>query len=325
MDKRWLWKRIFSSVLVFAVVLVLNFILFRIMPGDAVGTIIDPNFSPEAKDRLRELYGLDKPILEQFFIYIRQMLTFSFGLSFLSRKPVWDELLSRLPGTLFLMGFSMLLSAAIGIWLGIKAALKRGRLTERIVLRAGAVTASFPGFFVQLVLIMLLARTFPIFPLRGSVSIPQPAGTIYIFLDYLWHMALPVLSLTLMGFGGWALYVRNLMVKALGEDFVLMARARGLSENRVVYGHAFRTILPPILTILLMSVPGLVSGAVITESVFSLHGVGTFLLEAVSGHDYPSAGASFYMLALITVISNMLADIVYGMVDPRVRVGGGDQ
>ena len=325
MDKRWLWRRIFSSVAVLAVVLVLNFFLFRIMPGDAVGTIIDPNFSTEAKDRLRELYGLDKPIIEQFFIYIRQMLTFSFGLSFLSRKPVWDELLSRLPGTLFLMGFSMLLSAVIGIWLGIKAALNRGTLTERIVLRAGAVTASFPGFFVQLVLIMLLARTLPVFPLRGSVSIPQPAGTISILLDYLWHMALPVLSLTLMGFGGWALYVRNLMVKVLGEDFVLMARARGLSENRVVYRHAFRTILPPILTILLMSVPGLVSGAVITESVFSLHGVGTFLLEAVAGHDYPSAGASFYMLALITVISNLLADIVYGMVDPRVRVGGRDQ
>ena len=172
---------------------------------------------------------------------------------------------------------------------------------------------------------MLLARTFPIFPLRGSVSIPQPVGTLSVTLDYLWHMALPVLSLTLMGFGGWALYVRNLMVKALGEDFVLMARARGLSENRVVYGHAFRTILPPILTILLMSVPGLVSGAVITESVFSLHGVGTFLLEAVSGHDYPSAGAAFYMLALITVISNLLADVVYGLVDPRVRVGGRDQ
>ena len=325
MKNRWFWGRLLSSIGVLAAVLVLNFILFRIMPGDAVSTIIDPNFSPEAKDRLRELYGLDKPLLEQFFIYIKQMLTFSFGLSFLSRKPVWDELISRLPGTLFLMATSMFLSSVLGIWLGIKAALNRGKLAERIVLRAGAVTASFPGFFVQLVLIMLLARTFPIFPLRGSVSIPQPTGAVSITLDYLWHMALPVLSLTLMGFGGWALYVRNLMVKAMGEDFVLMARARGLSENRVVYGHAFRTILPPILTILLMSVPGLVSGAVITESVFSLHGVGTFLLEAVSGHDYPSAGAAFYMLALITIISNLLADVVYGLVDPRVRVGGRDQ
>lgn len=302
------------------VVLVLNFVLFRIMPGDAVSTIIDPNFSPEAKARLRELYGLDKPVLQQFFIYIKQMLTFRFGLSFLSQRPVWEELLSRLPLTLVLMGCSMLFSAVIGIWLGIKAALNRGKWAEKFVLRAGAITTSFPGFFVQLVLLMLFARTFPIFPLRGSLSVPPPTGSWNLFCDYAHHLALPVISLTIMGFGGWALYVRNLMVRVLNEDYILMAEARGLSEKRVIYGHAFRTILPPIFTILLMSLPGLVSGAVITESVFSLHGVGTFLVEAVSGNDYPAAGAAFYLLALITVLCNLLADIMYGVVDPRVRI-----
>ncbi|MCC8058899.1 MULTISPECIES: ABC transporter permease [Cloacibacillus] len=321
MSGRWFLKRLLSSFVVLAAVLVLNFLLFRMMPGDAVSTIIDPSFSPEAKENLRALYGLDRPLWEQFVIYIRQMLTFSFGLSFLSRKPVWDELVSRLPVTLTLTVSSMALSSALGVWLGIKAALNRGRLAEKIVLRASAVTSSFPGFFVQLVLLMLFARALPIFPLRGTLSVPPPTGALGIFLDYGWHLALPVLSLSLMGFGGWALYVRNLMVRALNEDFALMARARGLSRGRVVW-HAFRTILPPILTILLMSVPGLVSGAVITESVFSLHGVGTFLLEAISGHDYPSAGASFYLLALITVFCNLLADITYGLVDPRVRIEG---
>lgn len=321
MSGRWFLKRLLSSLVVLAAVLVLNFLLFRMMPGDAVSTIIDPSFSPEAKENLRALYGLDRPLWEQFVIYIRQMLTFSFGLSFLSRKPVWDELVSRLPVTLTLTVSSMALSSALGVWLGIKAALNRGRLAEKIVLRASAVTSSFPGFFVQLVLLMLFARALPIFPLRGTLSVPPPTGALGIFLDYGWHLALPVLSLSLMGFGGWALYVRNLMVRALNEDFALMARARGLSRGRVVW-HAFRTILPPILTILLMSVPGLVSGAVITESVFSLHGVGTFLLEAISGHDYPSAGASFYLLALITVFCNLLADITYGLVDPRVRIEG---
>ena len=321
MSKSWFLKRLLSSFIVLAAVLVLNFLLFRMMPGDAVSTIIDPSFSPEAKENLRALYGLDRPLWEQFVIYIRQMLTFSFGLSFLSRKPVWDELVSRLPVTLTLTVSSMAISSALGVWLGIKAALNRGRLAEKIVLRASAVTSSFPGFFVQLVLLMLFARALPIFPLRGTLSVPPPTDALGIFLDYGWHLALPVLSLSLMGFGGWALYVRNLMVRALNEDFALMARARGLSRGRVVW-HAFRTILPPILTILLMSVPGLVSGAVITESVFSLHGIGTFLLEAISGHDYPSAGASFYLLALITVLCNLLADVAYGLVDPRVRIGG---
>lgn len=322
MSGSWWARRLLSSAAVLAAVLALNFILFRLIPGDAASSVIDPNFSPEAKARLRELYGLDKPLPEQFAIYLKQMLTFHFGLSFLSRKPVWDELLSRLPGTLSLMFFSMTLSALFGTWFGIKAALRRGQYVEKLVLRAGAAAASLPGFFVQLVLLMLLAGVFPVFPLRGSVSVPQPDGFTARFMDYVRHMALPVLSLTITGFGGWALYVRNLMVKALGEDFVLMARARGLPERMVVRGHAFRTILPPILTILLMSVPGLVSGAVITETVFSLHGVGTFLLEAVSGHDYPSAGAAFYLLALITVVCNLLADLAYGLVDPRVRVGG---
>lgn len=322
MRKNWLARRVLSSVIVLAAVLALNFVLFRVMPGDAVSTIIDPNFSPEAKERLRALYGLDRSLTEQFFIYLKQMLTFRFGLSFLSRRPVWDELLSRLPSTVTLMSLSMTCSALLGTWLGVKAAVRRGSWIEKLTLRTGAVMSSFPGFFVQLVLLMLLARDFPIFPLRGSVSVPPPAGGWALFLDRLWHLALPVLSLTLIGFGGWALYVRNLMVRALGEDFVLMARARGLPPRSVVYGHAFRTILPPIVTILLMSVPGLVSGAVITETVFSLRGVGSFLLEALSGHDYPAAGASFYLLALITVGCNLAADLVYGLVDPRVRIEG---
>lgn len=322
MSGSWLLKRILSSLTVLAAVLVLNFLLFRLMPGDAVSAIIDPNFSPEAKAKLRELYGLDRSLFEQFLIYLKQMLTFNFGLSFLSRRPVWEELLSRLPGTLMLTFSSMSLSALLGTWLGVKAALNRGRPIEKLVLWLGAITSSLPGFFVQLVLLMFFASVLRLFPLRGSLSVPPPTGLAARFVDYVWHMALPVLSLTLMGFGGWALYVRNLMVKALGEDFVLMARARGLSERAVVRGHAFRTILPPILTILLMSAPGLVSGAVITETVFSLHGIGTFLLEAVSGHDYPAAGAAFFLLALITIVCNLLADVAYGLVDPRVRVGG---
>ncbi|MDO4988552.1 MAG: ABC transporter permease [Synergistes sp.] len=321
MSSKWLAKRILASFIVLAAVLVLNFILFRMMPGDAVSTIIDPSFSPEAKENLRRIYGLDKPLFEQFLIYVREMLTFSFGLSFLSRKPVWDELASRLPVTLALASASMTISALLGTWLGIKAAINRGHFAEKLVLRASAVTSSFPSFFVQLILLMLFAHTFPIFPLRGTLSFPQPQGTINIFIDYVWHLALPVISLSLISFGGWALYVRNLMVRALSEDFITMARARGLPPNRVNL-HAFRTILPPIVTILLMSVPGLVSGAVITESVFSLHGVGTFLLDAVSSADYPAAGAAFYLLALITVTSNLLADIAYGLVDPRVRIEG---
>jgi len=281
---------------------------------------MDPDFSPEARERLRQVYGLDRPLYAQFALYVKSTLSFDFGVSFLTGRPVADELRSRVPNTAALLGTSLLLSASLGTWLGMKAALRRGSLLERCVLWSGALSFSFPSFFVQLVLLMALASALPLFPLRGSLSVPPPEGGWGFALDYVHHLALPVLSLTLLGFGGWAIYVRNLAVKVMGEDFILMARARGLPRRRILLGHVFRTMLPTLLTLLLMSLPGVVSGAVITETVFSLHGVGRFLLEAVTGHDYPAAGAAFFLLSLLTVACNLLADLLYSVVDPRVRL-----
>ncbi|MDR1943261.1 MAG: ABC transporter permease [Synergistaceae bacterium] len=314
-------KRVFGSAVVLISVLVLNFFLFRIMPGDPLTGIVDPRFSPEAKQQLAAQWGLDKPMGEQFVVYIREMLSFRFGLSMMTGAPVWDELKKRAPNTVALLLPSLVLSAALGGWLGVKAALKRGSNAERLVLVGGAVSFSFPSFFVQILLLLCFAYTWPLFPLRGTTSVPPPGG-IYGALDYVWHLALPVFSLVLLSFGGWALYIRNMMVKAMGEDYVLMARARGLPYRRVVWNHAFRSILPPVLTILLLSLPSVVSGAVITETVFSLNGVGRFLLEATNSHDYPSAGAAFFLLALLTVGCNLLADVCYALVDPRVRREG---
>ncbi|MDR1132527.1 MAG: ABC transporter permease [Synergistaceae bacterium] len=311
-------KRAGGALAVLAAVLVLNFFLFRIMPGDPLTAIVDPRFSPEAKAALASQWGLDRPISEQFLVYVREMLSFRFGLSMMTGAPVWDELKNRVPNTVALLLPSLVFSTLLGLWLGIKAALRRGSLVERIVLLGGAVSFSFPSFFVQLLLLMCFSYAFPLFPLRGTSSVPPPEG-FAAALDYVWHLALPVFSLTILGFGGFALYIRNMMVKALGEDYVTMARARGLAPRRVVWNHAFRSILPPVLTIVLMSLPGIVGGAVITETVFSMNGVGRFLLEATNSHDYPAASAAFFLLALLTVICNLIADICYVIVDPRVR------
>ncbi len=147
------------------------------------------------------------------------------------QRPVWDELRSRVPNTIALLGSALLISSALGTWLGVKAARNRGGMTEKVVLLSGSVSFSFPSFFVQLVLLLLFAYTFPIFPLRGSVSIPVPHGTLDRLLDYIWHLLLPAGSLVLLGFGSWAIYVRNLMVKTLGEDYILLARAKGLRKD----------------------------------------------------------------------------------------------
>lgn len=313
-------RRASGAALVLMMVLALNFLLFRMMPGDPVAAVMDPDFSPEAKEQLRRMYGLDRPLPAQFLLYVKSTLSFDFGVSFMTGRPVIDELRSRVPNTAALLGSSLLLSAVIGTWLGMKAALRRGSLLERCVLWSGALSFSFPSFFLQLMLLMLFASMLPLFPLRGTLSVPPPDGFAALALDYAHHMALPVISLTLLGFGGWAIYVRNLAVKVLGEDFILLARARGLPARNILLGHVFRTMLPTLLTLLLLSLPGIVSGAVITETVFSLHGVGRFLLEAVTGHDYPAAGAAFFLLSLFTVACNLLADLLYPVTDPRVRL-----
>ena len=313
-------KRLVGAMAVLGIVLVLNFFLFRIMPGDPLTGIMDPKFSPEAKQQLAAQWGLDRPLAEQFVVYIKEMLSFRFGLSMMTGQPVWDELKNRVPNTVALLLPALILSAALGISLGVKAALKRGSRIERLVLWSGAVSFSFPSFFVQLLLLLCFAYIWPFFPLRGTSSIPPPSGSAAVW-DYLWHMALPLFSLVILSFGGWALYIRNMMVKVLGEDYIMMARARGLPYRRVVWNHAFRSILPPVLTIFLLSLPGVVSGTVITETVFSLHGAGRFLLEATNSHDYPAAGAAFFLLALLTVSCNLLADLLYVLVDPRVRQG----
>ncbi|HRV98892.1 MAG TPA: ABC transporter permease, partial [Aminobacteriaceae bacterium] len=241
-------RRISGALLVLALVLVLNFLLFRLMPGDPVASIVDPRFSPEAKEQLRRMYGLDQPLPVQFALYVKSTLTFDFGISFLTGLPVAEELRSRVPNTVILLGTSLLLSAALGTWLGMKAALRRGSLLERCVLWSGALSFSFPSFFVQLLLLMFFASMIPLFPLRGTLSVPPPAGGPALLFDYLRHMTLPVFSLVLLGFGGWAIYVRNLTVKILGEDFILLARARGLPKKNILRGHVFRTMLPPLLT-----------------------------------------------------------------------------
>jgi peptide/nickel transport system permease protein len=316
-------KRLVYALIVLYVILTLNFVLFRVMPGDPTKMIIDPNFTPEAKAELRSQYGLDDPPLKQYVTYMGNLLKFDMGLSFSTRRPVWSELKERLPNTIKLFLCTFILTSLTGMRLGVKAAANPGSFTDRVVITAGLFTHAVPTFFIQLLMLLLFGYYWPILPIHGTMSAPPPAGGWNIFLDRLWHLVLPVTSNMIVGFGSWALYARNTMTEALGQDYIITARAKGISEKDVLYHHALRSVLPPIVTLLFMSLPGMVSGAVITESIFSWHGVGRYLLDATLQMDYPAAQGAFYLIALAVVISNLLADIAYGLVDPRIRVGAG--
>ncbi len=317
-------RRTGSALLVLGLVLVLNFVLFRMMPGDPVASIIDPNFSPEAKARLSEVYGLDQSLPVQFLRYVRSTLTFDFGISFLTGRPVMEELKSRLPNTVVLLGTSLVLSSLLGTWLGMKAARKRGSLLEKCVLWSGALSFSFPSFFVQLVLLMAFAAALPLFPLRGTLSVPPPAE------------GLPCCSTTCGTWpcpsfpsSSWVSEDGPSRAEPHGED-----SRRGFHPSRPGQGasgteHHPGTRLPDPAAAPphhLSAVPSRdrLRGRDHRDGVF-LHGVGRFLLEAVTGHDYPAAGASFFLLALLTVSCNLLSDLLYGLTDPRVRMerGGG--
>ncbi len=320
----YILRRVLYALIVLVVIVTINFFIFRVMPGDPVRMIIDPKWTPEMKAALYEQYGLTKPLHEQFFIYLKSLLTLDLGLSFTSSRPVMDELLERLPNTVLLLGIALFIEILIGISIGIFAASKRGSSIESFVTGAGLFTHAVPTFFLQLVLLLIFGFVIPIFPIRGTMAAPPPVGGWAQFLDRVHHLILPVFSLVVINFGSWALYTRNAMVEALGQDYIITARAKGLTKKRVLRHHAFRSILPPIVTLIFLSLPSIISGAVVTETIFSWYGVGRYLLDATMKQDYPAAQGAFYFIALATIICNFVADIVYGLVDPRIRVGGGE-
>ncbi|OUM95498.1 MAG: peptide ABC transporter permease [Firmicutes bacterium ZCTH02-B6] len=320
MSRGYLWRRVVYGLITLFVIMTLNFVIFRIMPGDPVSLIISPQFTPEMKQLLIERYGLDKPLLSQYFLYLQSMLTFDFGRSFVTRQPVLGELLSRLPNTLMLLGTSFLLNVFIGVWLGIKMATRQGSRMDTAITGVSLFFNAMPAFFIGLLLLLAFGYYWPIFPIRGTMSVPPPTEFWAIILDRIHHLVMPVTAVTLSGYGSWYLYVRNNMVSALGQDFVLTARAKGLPQREVLYRHAFRNVLPPIVTLVFLSLPGLITGAVITETIFSLYGVGRYLVDATLQQDYPVVQGCFYIIALAVLVCNLLADLVYGLVDPRIRL-----
>lgn len=320
---RYLLRRLGYALIVLFVIISFNFAIFRLMPGDATKMIIDPMFTPEAKAELRRQFGLDDPPLVQYVKYIGSLAKFDLGLSFSTRRPVINELKERLPNTMVLFLSSFVLTTMIGISVGVYTASKKGTFADSFVTGAGLFAYAVPSFWIQLLLLMLFGYYIPILPIHGTMSAPPPDGFFLQLLDRIHHLILPAGSNVVIAFGSWALYTRNAMLEALGQDYIVTARAKGLHEKTVLRHHALRSVLPPIVTLIFSALPGMVAGAVITETIFSWHGVGKYLLDAVMQQDYPAAQGAFYLIALAVVTCNLAADVVYGIVDPRIRVGEG--
>lgn len=272
-------------------------------------------------------YGAPTPLHSRYMSYLKAMFTWNFGNSFQTLAPVIEELSWRLPTTVLLLGSAMVATIIVGIPLGILAASRRGTKLDVLTIGSGLFTWGIPIFFIELLFMLVfsyytkMAFGVKLFPERGIYSSPAPSNPFIYMVDVAWHLALPLMALVVGSFGSWALYTRNLLLDALTQDYVVTARAKGLSERTVLYRHAFRSTLPPIVTMITLNVPGIVTGAMITEWIFSLPGVGRWYLNSLMAADYPVIQSVLFIYAFLVIAANLVADLLYGVLDPRIRVG----
>jgi len=331
----YLVKRIIVSLIILWIIASLNFVIFQVVsPVSPEESILPPGGGDDASMRearaiLRRLYGLDEPIYIRYAKYVQNMFTWNFGTSFRSMKSVSGEMSWRMSNSILLLGLAEIATILVGIPIGIFAASRRGTKIDVATIGAGLLTWGVPTFFIQLLALLVFAYYsyvwfgFSLFPTRGIYSIPPPADPVGFVADVAWHLALPVGSLVLAGFGSWALYTRSILLETLTQDYIVTARAKGLDERTVLYRHAFRATLPPIVTVVALAVPGVVTGAMITEYLFNLPGIGQWYLTALLSADYPVVQSVLFIYAMLTIFANLFADIIYGVLDPRIRVGQG--
>ena len=307
--------------------IVLNWVIFQAMPGvqGAIAALQgNPRATPQGFITLQNRYGLNASPETRFVNYFWSMLTFNFGNSYNTQHLVLTDMISsgKLANTLLLLGSSTVLSIVIGIFLGVLAARRRGGVVDNVAVTASLTTFSLPTFFMGIIFLSVFAIGLNWFPVGEVV----PAGwevasppLLQQIIPRLQHLFLPMLTLTLFTYGGFLLLTRATMLETLNEDYIVTAKAKGLKERTILFRHALKNASLPLVTASALSFGAILGGAIITETVFSWDGLGRWLFIAIGSKDFPVMQAMFYILALATIIANFISDLVYGIIDPRVR------
>ena len=314
---RFLCQRLFEALVVLFLMSFAIYGLIGLMPGDPIDLMInaDPKLTPDDAARLKTLYGLDRPIVERYWNWLVAALGGDLGYSRVYTKPVMEILVPRLGSTALLLGISLLLSLAIAIPLGVYAALNPYSKADYAVNMFCFAGISLPPFWLALLLILCFAVVLGWLPAGGMLTVGDGG-----ILDRLQYMILPVLTLTIHSVGGFTRFMRASMMETLRQDYVRTARAKGLSEARVVTGHALRNALTPLITVVALSFGGLFSGALITETMFGWRGMGKTIFDAIMGNDFNLALVGLLLATGFTLLGNFLADLCYAWLDPRVTL-----
>jgi peptide/nickel transport system permease protein len=313
-------RKALGSALTFVFVLVFNFFLFRIVPKDPIGSLFrGRNVPRETLENLRAAFGLDEPVLTQFLYYVRETLQGNLGISYQSRQPVWNEIVDAIPATVALVGASAIFSALIGTLLGIVAAWRRNTWKDHSITSGTMVFYSMPDFWLGMLLLVAFAVVWPIFPVGGMVDAGSSATGIDLLLDQLHHLFLPALTLTLAYLGEYVLITRSSLLEVMGEDYLIVARAKGLRDKIVRRRHAVPNALLPVVTLTAINFGFVLSGAIAVEAVYSWPGLGKATADAIRGPDLPMLQGLFLLFSAAVIFFNFIADVTYAYLDPRVE------
>ena len=319
----YIFKRLLQAIPLFVGIATITFFIVHIAPGDPMDVYMEKQYrkevDPSVIEALRHKYGLDQPLPVQYLKWLRNLAHGDLGESFRYRRPVSDLIKERVPYTLQLTVLALLLGAMLGIALGIISAVKQYSVLDKSLTVGSLVFYSMPEFWLAVMLVLLFAVNLRWLPTSQTRSLDYElfswSGKV---LDRLWHLVLPVFVLAVASAAGTARYMRNQLLEVLSEEYVLAARARGLSERAVILKHALRNALIPIITIYGLELPFLLGGAVLIEKVFAWPGMGLLAVEAIEARDYPIILATSTIAAVLVVIGNLLADVIYAVVDPRI-------
>jgi peptide/nickel transport system permease protein len=318
--KSYVTKRILQAIPLVFIIIILTFTIIHLAPGDPVYILVgEATVSDEYLEMVRIRMGLDKSLPEQLLIYITSFMSGDLGYSFFWNQPVLDLILERLPATLLLMLSSIIIGTGIGILLGVYSANRPHSLLDYSLTTISLAGYSIPRFWLALVVLLVFGLWLDLFPISGMTSVGSEISGLGYITDVLWHAILPILALSTRFTALITRLVRTSMLEALSQDFIITAKSKGLKQNVVLFKHALRNALLPVITVVGMNFGFMFSGSVLVETVFSWPGLGRLLYDAFYTRDYPVIMGMFVFVSIIVIIVNLITDITYSFVDPRIR------
>lgn len=318
---RYLVSRFFQGLALVLAVVILNFVLVHAAPGDPVETIAGASggMSPELMAQLRTQYGLDKPLPVQLGVYLSKVLQGDLGYSYFFNLPVTAMIAERVPATLLLVLSSVLLAFTVGTALGVLSSRKPNGMLSQFITVLSMVGFAAPVFWMGIMLIILFASVLPILPVAGMRSIDSTGGGLKDVIDVLHHLVLPTVTLSLVYLAQYSRLARSSMLDVLGSDFIRTARAKGLAERVVLYKHALRNALLPVVTVLGLQFGNVLAGAILVETVFNWPGLGRLAFDSVLRRDYPTILGVLLFSSVVVVVMNQITDLCYRIIDPRIK------